>query len=158
MVEKLNRTALYCRISKDDDAQGESASIQSQKETLTFFAKQNGWKIVETYIDDGFSGVNFNRPAFQRMIADIEDGKIDIVMTKDLSRLGRDYLKAGYYTEDFFPSRHVRYIAVNDNVDTYNGTNDIVPFKNNLNEFYSRDISRKIRSTYLNKARKGEFT
>lgn len=158
MIEKLNRTALYCRLSKDDDIHGESLSIQSQKETLTFFTSQNGWKIVETYIDDGYSGVNFDRPAFQRMIADIEAGKIDIVMTKDLSRLGRDYLKTGYYTEDYFPSRHVRYIALNDGVDTSAGANDIVPFKNILNEFYSRDISRKIRSTYLNKARKGEFT
>lgn len=158
MNENLNRTALYCRLSKDDDIQGESLSIQSQKETLSFFANQNGWKIVETYIDDGYSGVNFERPAFQRMIADIEAGRIDIVMTKDLSRLGRDYLKAGYYTEDYFPSRHVRYIAVNDGVDTSSGADDIVPFKNILNEFYSRDISRKIRSTYLNKARKGEFT
>ena len=81
MNEKLNRTALYCRLSKDDDIHGESLSIQSQKETLTFFTNQNGWKIVETYIDDGYSGVNFDRPAFQRMIADIETGKIDIVMT-----------------------------------------------------------------------------
>jgi len=123
----------YCRLSKDDDIRGgESASISSQKEIIEKYARDNGWHIRAWYIDDGFSGTNFKRPDFLRMIDNIEDGEIGIVITKDLSRLGRDYLKTGYYTDVYFPENNVRYIAVNDGIDTQMSDNDIAPFKNIL--------------------------
>jgi DNA invertase Pin-like site-specific DNA recombinase len=104
--------------------------------------------LLKKYIDDGYSGLNFDRPAFKRLIADIELGKINLVITKDLSRLGRDYLQTGYYTEQYFPLHNVRYIAVNDGVDTLIDNNDIAPFKNILNDMYAKDLSRKVKSAY----------
>ena len=106
-------TAIYCRLSRDDGTE-ESQSIQSQKEILKEYVDKQGWNLVDYYIDDGYSGTNFNRPSFQRLINDIELGKIHIVITKDLSRLGRNYIQTGYYTEEYFPSKNIRYIAVND--------------------------------------------
>lgn len=152
------RTAIYCRLSKDDEQKGESASIQNQRDMLEHYVKAKGWNLFDVYIDDGYTGLNTNRPSFQRLIGDIEDKKIDIVITKDLSRLGRNYLQTGYYTENFFPKNGVRYIAVNDGVDTLQDNNEIVPFKNVLNEFYSRDVSKKMKSAYLTRARQGKFT
>lgn len=152
------RTAIYCRLSKDDEQKGESASIQNQRDMLEHYVKAKGWNIVDCYIDDGYTGLNTNRPAFQKMIKDVENKRIDIVITKDLSRLGRNYLQTGYYTESFFPKNGVRYIAVNDGVDTLQDNNEIVPFKNVLNEFYSRDVSKKMKSAYLTRARQGKFT
>ena len=140
------RAALYCRLSKDDMLQGDSESIKTQKAMLTQYAKEHGFLVVEIYVDDGYSGLNFDRPSFNRMLDDIEAGKIDVVITKDLSRLGRDHLKVGHFTEIYFPMKNVRYIAVNDGVDTANKNNDIAALKNVMNEFYSRDNSRKIRS------------
>lgn len=124
---------------------------------LTDYVKERGWDLTETYIDDGYSGTTFDRPAFQRMLKDIEHGYIDCVITKDLSRLGRNYAKTGYYTEEYFLEHGVRYIAVNDNVDTMKDDNDIAPFKNILNEMYAKDISRKIRSARAVSARQGKF-
>ena len=141
------RTALYCRLSKDDMAQGDSESIKTQKAMLTQYAREHNFLVVEVYVDDGWSGLNFDRPDFNRMLDDIEAGKIDVVITKDLSRLGRDHLKVGHFTEIYFPMKNVRYIAVNDCVDTANKNNDIAALKNVINEFYSRDNSRKIRSS-----------
>ena len=138
------KAAIYCRLSKDDEQKGESASIQNQKELLENYVKSRGWSIYDVYIDDGYTGLNTNRPSFQRLIRDIENKKVDIVITKDLSRLGRNYLQTGYYTENFFPKNNVRYIALNDGVDTFQENNEIVPFKNVLNEFYSRDVSKKM--------------
>ena len=158
MMNCGNRAAAYCRLSKDDDQIGESSSIQTQRDMLTMFIVGQGWKLVDVYIDDGYTGLNTDRPGFQRMLEDIEAGKIDIVVTKDLSRLGRNYVQTGYYIEEFFPKNHVRYIAMNDSVDTTMDYNDIVPFKNILNEFYSRDVSKKIRSAYKVKAQQGVFT
>lgn len=152
------RAAIYCRLSKDDEQKGESASIQNQRDMLEHYVKSKGWNIVDVYIDDGYTGLNTNRPSFQRLIKDVEDKKVDIVITKDLSRLGRNYLQTGYYTENFFPRNGVRYIAVNDGVDTLHDNNEIVPFKNVLNEFYSRDVSKKMKSAYLTRARQGKFT
>ena len=146
------RTAIYCRLSKDDEQKGESASIQNQRDMLEHYVKAKGWNIVDVYVDDGYTGLNTNRPSFQRLIKDVENKKIDIVITKDLSRLGRNYLQTGYYTENFFPKNGVRYIAVNDGVDTLQDNNEIVPFKNVLNEFYSRDVSKKMKSAYLTRA------
>lgn len=152
------QAAIYCRLSKDDEQKGESTSIQNQRELLEHYVKAKGWNIFDVYVDDGYTGLNTNRPSFQRMIKDVEDKKIDIVITKDLSRLGRNYLQTGYYTETFFPKNGVRYIALNDGVDTLQDNNEIVPFKNVLNEFYSRDVSKKMKSAYLTRARQGKFT
>lgn len=151
------RTALYCRLSKDDMLQGDSESIKTQKAMLTQYAKEHGFLIVEVYVDDGWSGLNFQRPDFNRMLDDIEAGKIDVVITKDLSRLGRDHLKVGHFTEIYFPMKNVRYIAVNDGVDTANKNNDIAALKNVMNEFYSRDNSRKIRSSIQARAKAGLY-
>ena len=120
----IYNTALYLRLSRDDELQGESGSIQTQRMMLRQYAAEHGLTVVDEYIDDGWSGTNFDRPSFQRMIDDIEDGKINCVVTKDLSRLGRNYILTGQYTEIYFPSKGVRYIAINDNVDTLNGPPD----------------------------------
>lgn len=137
--------------------QGDSESIKTQKAMLTQYAKEHGFLIVEVYVDDGWSGLNFQRPDFNRMLDDIEAGKIDVVITKDLSRLGRDHLKVGHFTEIYFPMKNVRYIAVNDGVDTANKNNDIAALKNVMNEFYSRDNSRKIRSSIRARAKAGLY-
>lgn len=139
----LYKAALYCRLSQDDGSAGDSTSIQTQKAMLGKFCREQGFIVSDYYVDDGYSGVNFNRPNFQRLINDIDDKKINLVITKDLSRLGRDYIQTGYYTEIFFPERNIRYIAITDNVDTLRQDNDIAPFKNILNDMYSRDLSRK---------------
>ena len=151
-----NFAALYMRLSKDD-RKSESRSISSQREILRNFASEKGFLIFDEYIDDGFSGTNFDRPAFKRMLSDIENGKIGIVITKDLSRLGRDYISAGEFTEIYFPSKGIRYIAINDGYDSGNGSSDIIPFKNLVNEMYARDISRKIRSAFSARMKNGDF-
>lgn len=147
MIESiLYKTAIYCRLSLDDGSLGESGSIQTQKMMLEKYCRDNNFTIKEVYIDDGYSGLNFDRPAFKRLTADIESGNINLVITKDLSRLGRDYLQTGYYTEQYFPLHNVRYIAVNDGVDTLIDNNDIAPFKNILNDMYAKDTSRKVKT------------
>ena len=153
----IYNTALYLRLSRDDELQGESGSIQTQRMMLRQYAAEHGLTVVDEYIDDGWSGTNFERPSFQRMIDDIEDGKINCVVTKDLSRLGRNYILTGQYTEIYFPSKGVRYIAINDNVDTDSSeSNDLMPFKNLFNEWFIRDTSRKIRAVLKAKAERGE--
>ena len=157
--QQSKATALYPRLSRDDLVQGDSMSIQTQKTMLMQYAKQNGFSDCMFYVDDGYSGTNFDRPGFQQMLADIEQGKIGTVITKDLSRLGRDYLKTGYYIEVVFAEYDVRYIAINDGVDTGNGeSNEFMPFKNIINEWYAKDGSRKVKSAYRTKALNGEFT
>lgn len=139
-------TALYCRLSQEDMRQGDSDSIVNQKMILEKYAKENGFENTQAFADDGYSGVNFERPAFRRMLDLIEDGKIGVIITKDLSRLGRNYIEVGSYTEIYFPKNNVRYIAVNDNFDSmYTDGNELAPFKNLFNEWYSRDISKKRR-------------
>jgi len=155
--QKLYNAAIYMRLSKDDEQAGGSLSISTQKEMLTEYAGKNGWRIAGYYADDGISGTTFEREGFKEMIADIEEGKIDMVITKDLSRLGRDYLKTGFYTECWFPENGVRYIAVNDGIDTITSDNDIAPFKNILNEMYAKDISKKIKSAYKVKIKRGDY-
>lgn len=156
--------AIYCRLSIDDDLEGESASIQNQRALLEAYCQQKGWKVYGVYLDDGRTGLNLNRPDLQRMFRDIERGwdelgrKISVVLTKDLSRLGRNYLQTGQLLEEFFPRHGVRYIALNDDVDSEMEYSDLVPFRNILNEFYSRDVSRKVHSSYLTKAKNGQFT
>lgn len=157
-MQNIHRVGIYLRLSRDDgNSNAESMSIVTQKRMLTDYVKERGWDLAETYIDDGYSGTTFDRPAFQRMLKDIEHGYIDCVITKDLSRLGRNYAKTGYYTEEYFLEHGVRYIAVNDNVDTMKDDNDIAPFKNILNEMYAKDISRKIRSARAVNAKQGKF-
>ncbi len=156
MVGRKYRVALYLRLSRDDGNE-ESQSIQSQREILTNYVEKHNWYIVDEYVDDGYSGTNFERPNFKRLIEDIELGKIDIVITKDLSRLGRNYIQVGYYTEEYFPQKNIRYIALIDNFDSDKEEgNDFVPFKNVINEWYARDTSKKIRSILNNKAASGE--
>lgn len=155
---KIYNAALSLRLSKDDGTDNESSSIQTQKEMLTRYCSENGFTICQTYIDDGWSGTNSDRPAFQQMLSDIENGKINYVITKDLSRLGRNYLEVGGFPELFFPEHNVRYIALTDGVDTAKGsTMDITPFKNLLNNMYAQDISRKIKSALLIKQRQGKY-
>ena len=133
-------------------------SISNQKALLRDFAEKNGLLDYEFYVDDGYTGRNFNRPSFQRMIADIEAGKVKCVITKDLSRLGRNYIEAGSYIEIFFPRHNVRYIAVTDGVDSLNRQEmDITPFKNILNDMYSRDISKKVLAGWMARSRQGKF-
>ncbi|NLE06422.1 MAG: recombinase family protein, partial [Crenarchaeota archaeon] len=151
-------TALYCRLSRDDDYNGDSASIQTQKQMLEQYAKQNSFSHTKFYIDDGYSGTSFERPGFQELINDIEKGKVSTIITKDLSRLGRDYLKTGYYLENYFPEQRVRFIAVNDSVDSSKEHQEFTPFRNIMNEWYAKDISKKIRSAYHTKALEGKFT
>ena len=154
----LSITALYCRLSIEDGRDNESMSISNQKAMLRDFAETNGFLDYEYYVDDGYTGRNFNRPSFQRMIADIEAGKVKCVITKDLSRLGRNYIEAGSYIEVFFPRHNVRYIAVTDGVDSLNRQEmDITPFKNILNDLYSRDISKKVLAGWMARSRQGKF-
>jgi site-specific DNA recombinase len=148
---------IYCRLSKDDIGSGDSSSITSQKTMREKHVRDNGWTVFDFYVDDGYTGTNFNRPDFQRMIDDVEAGKINMVVVKDLSRLGRNYIMTGQYTEIYFPDRGVRFVALNDGIDTKNSDNDIAPFKNILNEMYSKDISKKVRSAVRAKKQNGEF-
>ena len=155
---KTYNAALYLRLSKDDGTDNESSSIQTQKEMLTRYCQENGFSIEDYYIDDGYSGKNFERPDFKRMISDIKEGKVNCVITKDLSRLGRNHIETSLYIEVYFPENGVRYIAITDGVDTYNNTTmDITPFKNLLNDMYVQDISRKIKSAILTRQKQGKF-
>ena len=150
-------TALYCRLSKDDELIGDSNSIVHQKEMLAKYAKEHGFTNTEFYVDDGYSGTNFNRPDFQRMMSDVEEGKIRTVIVKDMSRFGRDYIMVGYYTEIYFGNCNVRFIAVNDGVDSNVQTeNDLTPFKNVFNEWYAKDTSKKIRAVFKAKGNSGK--
>ena len=147
-------TALYCRLSLEDGRENESMSISNQKLMLKDYAEKNGMFQYEYYVDDGYTGRNFNRPSFQRMIADIEAGKVGCVITKDLSRLGRNYIEAGSYIEIFFPKHNVRYIAVDS---LTRQEMDITPFKNILNDMYSRDISKKVLAGRMTRSRQGKY-
>ena len=156
-MSNLKKTALHCRLSQDDGLKGDSNSIQNQKNILQKFAEDHHFPNPCFYVDDGFSGGNFQRPAFQQMISDMENGEIGIIVTKDLSRLGRNQLHTGLYIEERFPMFGVRYIAINDNVDTDSSeSNDLMPFKNLFNEWFIRDTSRKIRAVLKAKAERGE--
>jgi DNA invertase Pin-like site-specific DNA recombinase len=155
--QKQYSVGIYCRLSKDDIGVGDSSSIISQKHILEKYADDNGWPVYDCYIDDGYTGMNYNRPDFRRMIDDIEAGKINLIEVKDLSRLGRNYLLTGQYTDIYFPDRGVRFIALNDGIDSINADNDIAPFRNILNQMYSTDISKKVRSAIGAKKQRGEF-
>lgn len=151
------RAGLYLRLSKDDDLDGESFSIGTQRSILTDYCSAHQYEIYKIYVDDGYSGMNFARPGFQELLEDVNQGNINMVITKDLSRLGRDYILTGYYSEIYFPSKNVRYIAVVDNYDSTRRDNDIAPFKNILNEMYARDLSQKIKTAKHQQAKRGMF-
>ena len=139
---------LYIRLSReDDDKDGISESITNQKSLLLQYVKENNLRVYDIYIDDGYSGTNFDRPDFNRLLNDIELGKVNMVITKDMSRLGRDYIGTGNLIEKYFPEHNVRYIAVTDNIDTFldSSNNDIAPFKAIMNDMYAKDISKKIK-------------
>ena len=151
-----NITALYARLSQEDALDGESNSIANQKKILLKYATDNGFPNPAFFIDDGVSGVTFDRPGWNEMIRLAEVGKVRTVIVKDMSRMGRDYLKVGYYTESFFAERDIRYIAINDGVDSDKGDNDFTPFRNLFNDFYARDTSKKIRAVMRAKGNAGE--
>jgi len=153
---QIGITALYCRLSRDDGTESESNSIGNQKKLLSQKAKEMGLTDTKYYVDDGYTGTNFNRPGFQQLIDDIEIGLVSAVMVKDLSRLGRDYVSVGNYTDSYFPEHNVCFIAVNDAIDSDEGESEIAPFKNILNEMYARDISKKIRSSHRLRGSMGE--
>ena len=156
----LYKVGIYIRLSReDDDKDSESESITNQRSLLLQYVRENNYNLFDIYIDDGYSGTNFNRPAFKRLIADINTGKINMVITKDMSRLGRDYIGTGNLIEKYFPEHEVRYIAVTDNIDTFTDSacNDIAPFKAIMNDMYAKDISKKIRSSLLAKQKEGKW-
>ena len=153
------KIGLYIRLSREDGDDLESESISNQRSLLTGFLKANNLVAIDEYVDDGYSGGNFNRPSFKRLIRDIEDKKINCVITKDLSRLGRDYIDTGRYVERYFPENGIRYIAVNDDIDTFHETSgsDMMPFKLSMNDMYAKDISKKVRSHLLTMKKEGKF-
>ena len=155
-TSKAPVTALYCRLSHDDEIKGESNSISNQKQMLETYAREHGMMNTRFFIDDGWSGANFNRPGFMEMLEGVEDGTIKTVITKDLSRLGRDYLQCGFYTEILFPKKGVRYIAVHDNVDSDMGENDMTALRNLFNEFYVKDCRKKIKAVFRAKGMSGK--
>ena len=150
-------TALYCRLSRDDELQGDSNSIVNQKNILSKYAKENGFKNLQYFVDDGFSGTNFNRPSWNDLIALVEDNKVGAIIVKDMSRLGRDYLKVGFYTEVMFVEKNIRFIAINDGIDSANqADSDFTPFLNIINEWYAKDTSKKIRAVMKAKGESGK--
>lgn len=151
--------ALYIRLSKEDESEGPSQSVQNQESLLKEFVRKHRLSVYDSYVDDGWSGTNFDRPAFQRMIGDIEAKKVNMVITKDLSRLGRDYIMTGHYMERYFPEHRVRYISLLDGIDTGvdSTANDITPFRAIMNDMYAKDISKKIKSVKRDKQRRGQF-
>ena len=149
-------TALYCRLSRDDELQGESNSISNQKRILESFAREQGLQNCVFFVDDGWSGANFDRPSFTKMMEGVENGEIKTVVTKDLSRLGRNYLQVGLYTEMVFPKKGVRYIAINDGVDSEQGEGELSALKNLFNEWMVRDTSKKIKAVFKSKGMSGK--
>ncbi|GHV03075.1 resolvase [Clostridia bacterium] len=154
---RIYTAALYLRFSKDDGNACDSSSIETQQMTLEKYCQDNGYRIHDVYKDDGYTGLNFDRPDFQRLLSDIDNKKVNLVITKDLSRLGRDYIKTGFYSEIFFPDNGVRYIAINDGFDSLKSDNDIAPFKNILNNMYSKDLSRKVKSALRQRLNHGLY-
>ena len=157
-MQEMNNVGIYCRLSRDDERAGESVSIENQKELLSRHAREQGWMIIDYYVDDGVSGTTFDRPGFNRLVQDARDGKINIALCKDLSRLGRDYIEAGKYTDIVFPSMGCRFIALNDGVDTARKNDEmIVILKNVMNDLYARDTSAKIKAVKRSSFQAGKY-
>ena len=150
---------MYIRLSREDGDKQESESIGNQRNILQRYVKENNLILIKEYVDDGISGTTFDRPGFNEMLQDIENKTINMVVTKDLSRLGRDYIKTGHYIENYFPQNNIRYVAITDGIDTYidSTNNDITPFKAIMNDMYAKDISKKIRSVLKEKQKQGEY-
>lgn len=149
---------IYLRLSKDDNnGHLESMSISNQRQVLKDYVVEKGWNLVREYVDDGWTGTNFERPGFKKMIDDALSGKINCIITKDLSRLGRNYVQAGYYTDEFFPENDIRYIAINDSIDTISDDNDMTAFHHVLNEIYPKQVSKKVRQVKKKNAEQGKF-
>ncbi|WP_341349198.1 recombinase family protein [Ethanoligenens harbinense] len=151
------KVGIYVRLSKDDERIGESVSIENQKLMLTHYAEQQGWFDYSIYCDDGYSGTSFQRPGVERLIEDAKDGKINLILVKDLSRFGRNYIQVGQFTDYVFPMIGCRFIAVNDGVDTLHNDNDMMPFRNLFNEFQSKDTSKKIKAVRTACARSRKY-
>lgn len=149
-------TALYCRLSRDDELQGDSNSIVNQRAMLLNYANSHGFRNTQFFVDDGYSGTNFERPDWKRLIVEVEQGRVDTIVAKDMSRIGRDYLRVGFYTEVLFKEQKIHFIAVNDGVDTSKGDDDFTPFRNIINEWYARDASRKIKAVFRAQALEGK--
>ena len=159
VFNKQFKVGAYIRLSREDGDKQESESIGNQRRIIERYLKECGLSYTAEYVDDGWSGTTFNRPAFMNLIEDIKAKKIDMVITKDLSRLGRDYIQTGYYIENFFPENHIRYVSILDGIDTFidSTNNDITPFKAILNDMYAKDISKKVKSVLREKQKNGEF-
>lgn len=156
-LEHEKITALYERLSRDDDMQGESNSISNQKKFLEDYAKAHGMRNIRHFSDDGFSGTNFNRPSFEQLLEEVKAENVSAIIVKDLSRFGRNYLQVGFYTEMLFPDKGVRFIAVNNNIDSdHPMDNEFAPFLNIMNEWYAKDTSKKIRAIFRNRMENGE--
>ena len=138
--------ALYMRLSRDDENYGDSVSIETQRTILRQYANDNNLYVIDEYVDDGWSGTNFERPSFKRMMEDVDSGRVNCIITKDLSRFGREHVMMDYYLEFVFPEKQIRYIAVAENEDTEKGLSDFVPFKNLFNEWFAKDTSRKVKT------------
>lgn len=157
-MQETYNVGIYCRLSRDDERTGESVSIENQREMLSRYVREQGWNLYSTYCDDGVSGTTFDRPGFNQLIADATAGKINLVLCKDLSRLGRDYIESGKYTDVVFPSMGVRFIALNDGVDTIHKNNEmLVILKNVMNDLYARDTSNKIRAVKQSTFKTGKY-
>ena len=159
MMDTTYNVGIYCRLSNDDERDGESVSIENQKLLLQNYVRQRGWNEVDVYIDDGYSGTNFNRPGVRRLIEDAKAKRINVILVKDLSRFGRNYIEFGQYTDYLFPSLGCRFIALNNGIDTMsdNGSTDVMCFLNLFNEFYSRDTSKKVKAVKRACAENGKF-
>ncbi|MCI8637083.1 MAG: recombinase family protein [Clostridia bacterium] len=158
-MARASKYGIYIRLSREDGDKQESESIGNQRNILQRYVKEYNLTLIKEYVDDGISGTTFDRPGFNKMLQDIEKGTINMVITKDLSRLGRDYIKTGHYIENYFPQNNIRYVAITDAIDTYidSTNNDITPFKAIMNDYYAKDISKKIRSVYKEKQKNGEY-
>jgi DNA invertase Pin-like site-specific DNA recombinase len=158
-LEQNRNSGIYCRLSNDDERFGESVSIENQKQLLQKYVAEQGWNEVEVYCDDGYSGVNFERPAVKRMMEDAKAGRINIIICKDLSRFGRNYIEVGQYTDYLFPQIGCRFIALGNGVDTslQTANNDMMGFLNLFNEFHSRDTSKKVRAVKKAYAEQGKY-
>ena len=159
-IQLNNKVGLYMRLSKDDERQGESLSIENQRNILTKYAQERGWTVIDEYVDDGYSGTNFDRPQVQRLLEDAKTGKIDTIIVKDLSRFGRNYIFVGQYVDYIFPIYNIRFIAISDNVDTANVNSagmDMMPIMNIFNEWHSANTSKKIRAVTEANAKAGKY-
>jgi DNA invertase Pin-like site-specific DNA recombinase len=157
--QRSQNVGMYVRLSKEDFRQGESVSIENQKTILLKYLVEQGWNLVDIYADDGYSGGNFDRPAFKRLLKDVECGRVNVILVKDMSRFGRDYIEVGRYIEHILPKLGCRLIALHDGMDTdSDASTDFIPFKNLFNDFYLRDLSRKVKGSQRAMAEKGKYS